>query len=92
LVTKGYSQKEGVNYEETFAPIAKLNMIRMIIALATKHNWKIHQQDVKYDFLNGDVKDEVYLRKLEGFVKKGEENLVRKLKKALYGLKQAPRS
>ena len=92
LVAKGYSQIEGIDFEETFAPIAKLNTIRMIIALATKHHWKIHQLDVKSSFLNGDLKEEVYLVQPEGFVKKGEEHLVCRLKKALYGLKQAPRS
>ena len=92
LVAKGYSQKEGIDFEETFAPVAKLDTIRLIIALATKHHWKIHQLDVKSTFLNGDLKEEVYLVQHEGFVKKGEENLVCRSKKALYGLKQAPRS
>ena len=63
-----------------------------MIALATKYNWKVHQLDVKFAFLNGDLKEEVYLVQPEGFIKKGQEDLVCKLKKALYGLKQAPRS
>jgi hypothetical protein len=63
-----------------------------MISLATQHNWKIHQLDVKSAFLNGDLKEEVYLVQPEGFIKKGQEDLVCKLKKALYGLKQAPRS
>ena len=63
-----------------------------MIALATQHNWKIHQLDVKSAFLNGDLKQEVYLVQPERFIKKGQEDLVCKLKKALYGLKQAPRS
>ena len=92
LVAKGYSQWEGIDYEYTFALVAKLNTIRVLIALATKNNWKIHQLDVKSAFLNGDLKEEVYLTQPEGFIKKGQENLVCKLKKALYGLKQAPRS
>ena len=92
LVAKGYSQKEGIDYEDTFAPIAKLNTIRVMIALATQHSWKIHLLDVKYAFLNGDLKEEVHLVQSKGFIKKGQEDLVCKLKKDLYGLKQAPRS
>jgi len=91
LVAKGYSQKEGIDYEDTFAPVAKMNTIRIMIALATKYDWKLHQLDVKSAFLNGDLKEEIYLVQPEGFVKKGQEHLVRKLRKALYGLKQTPR-
>lgn len=64
----------------------------MLIALATKHDWMIHQLDVKSAFLNGELKEEVYLMQPQGFVKQREEHLVSRLKKALYGLKQAPRS
>jgi hypothetical protein len=92
LVAKGYAQKEGIDFEETFAPVAKLNTIRVLVALAIAHNWKIHQLDVKSTFLNGELKEEVYLEQPEGFVQKGQEQLVCKLKKAIYGLKQAPRS
>ena len=70
LVAKGYSQQEGIDYEDNFAPIAKLNTIRVLIALATKNIWKIHQLDVKSAFLNGDLKEEVYLTQREGFIKK----------------------
>ena len=87
LVAKGYSQKEGIDYEDTFTPVAKMNTIRIMIALATKYDWKLHQLDVKLAFLNGDLKEKIYLVQLEGFVKKGQEHLVCKLKKALYGLK-----
>jgi hypothetical protein len=92
LVEKGYSQKEGIDYAETFAPVDKLNSIRMLIALARKHHWKLHQLDVKFCFLNGELKEEVYLTQPKGFVKSGQEHLVCKLKKTVYGMKQAPRS
>jgi hypothetical protein len=61
LVAKGYSKKEGIDYAETFSPIAKLNTIILLIALATKYHWKLHQIDVKYAFLNGELTEEVYL-------------------------------
>ena len=64
----------------------------MLISLSTKHKWQLHQLDVKFAFLNGELKEEIYLVQPLGFVKKGQENLVCKLNKALYGLKQAPRS
>eukprot|EP00253_Pinus_taeda_P035128 PITA_35128 len=92
LVSKGYSHEEGIDYKDTFVPVAKINTIRIMIELATKQNWKMHQLDVKSVFLNGELKVEVYLVQPEGFLKKGEEHLVFRLKKALYGLKQAPRS
>ena len=87
LVAKGYSQQEGIDFEETYAPVAKLNTIRLLVALATKQNWRIHQLDVKSAFLNGDLKEEVYLVQPNGFVQKGQEHLVCRLKKAIYGLK-----
>ena len=92
LVAKGYTQKEGIDFEDTFALVAKLNKSRVLVALVTTHKWKIYQLDVKYAFLNGDLKEEVYLVHPEGFVQKGQEHLVCKLKKAIYGLKPDPRS
>ena len=70
LVAKGYSQQEGINFDDTFAPVAKLNTIRMLICLSTKHKWKLHQLDVKSAFLNGELKEEIYLVQPSGFVKK----------------------
>ena len=82
----------GVHIEDTFSPIAKLNTIRMLISLATKYQWKLHELDVKFVFLNVDLKEEVYLVQPKGSVNQGKEHLVCRLKKELYGLKQAPRS
>ena len=87
LVAKGYAQKEGIDFEDKFSSVAKLNTIRVLVALATKHKWKIHQLDIKSAFLNGELKEELYLVQPKGFVQKGHEHLVCKLKKAIYGLK-----
>lgn len=71
LVEKGYTQKGGIDYEETFARVDKLNTIRLLIASATKYIWNLHQLDVKFSFLNGNLKEEVYLTQPEGFEKRG---------------------
>ncbi|GKD48884.1 retrovirus-related pol polyprotein from transposon TNT 1-94 [Tanacetum coccineum] len=92
LVAKGYKQKYGIDYEEVFAPVARLETIRMIIIIAAQYRWKIHQMDVKSTFLNGLLEEEVYMEQPEGYVAKGQEGKVLRLKKALYGLKQAPRA
>ncbi|CAL9005801.1 unnamed protein product, partial [Prunus brigantina] len=92
LVAKGYKQKYGIDYEEVFAPVARLDTVRLLISLAAHHNWKIYQLDVKSAFLNGVLDEEVYVEQPEGFKIKGEEQKVYRLKKALYGLKQAPRA
>ena len=89
FVAKGFSQKEGVNYDETFAPVARYTSIRLIIAIAST---KLHQMDVKTTFLNGIIEEEVYIEQLEGFVVHGKESHVCKMKKELYGLNQAPRA
>ncbi|KAM1262144.1 hypothetical protein ACFX2G_027916 [Malus domestica] len=92
LVAKGYAQKPGVDYNETFAPVARLDTIRTLIALAAQKSWKLYQLDVKSAFLNGVLEEEVYVEQPDGFVIKGSEDKVYKLYKALYGLKQAPRA
>ncbi|RVW32269.1 Retrovirus-related Pol polyprotein from transposon RE1 [Vitis vinifera] len=92
LVAKGYSQQPGVDFHETFAPVARLDTIRTIIAVAAKKGWLLYQLDIKSAFLNGKLEEEIYVEQPQGFVVDGEENKVYKLKKALYGLKQAPRA
>jgi Reverse transcriptase (RNA-dependent DNA polymerase)/gag-polypeptide of LTR copia-type/GAG-pre-integrase domain/Integrase core domain len=92
LVAKGYAQKEGVDYTETFAPVTRFSSIRTLIALAAYYDMEIHQMDVKTAFLHGDLDVDIYMNQPDGFVVKGAENLVCKLKKSLYGLKQAGRA
>lgn len=87
LVVKGYSQQQCVDYFETFAPVARLDTIRLLFALAAQKQWKVHQLDVKSAFLNGFLKEEIFIEQPEGFKVAGEEHKVYKLKKALYGLK-----
>ena len=90
FVAQGFSQKEGIDYEETFAPVARYTSIRTILALAAVMKSKIHQMDVKTTFLNGLVEEEVYMEQPLGFKTHDRNTHVCKLKKALYGLKQAP--
>ena len=92
FVERGFSQKEGEDYDETFAPVAKYTSIRSIIAIASVMGRKLHQMDVKTAFLNGVIEEEVYIEQPQGFVIYGKESHVCKLKKALYGLKKAPRA
>ncbi|KAM1251313.1 hypothetical protein ACFX2G_034427 [Malus domestica] len=92
LVAKGYSQKPGVDFNETFTSVARLDTIRTLIALAAQKEWKLFQLDVKSAFLNGTLHEEVYVDQPQGFEVKIQEDKVYKLKKALYGLKQAPRA
>ncbi|CAL2234198.1 unnamed protein product [Prunus armeniaca] len=92
LVAKGYAQKPGLDYNETYVPVARLDTIKTLIALAAQKNWKLYQLDVKSAFLNGVLQEEVYIDQPDGFVIQGQEDKVYKLHKALYGLKQAPRA
>jgi hypothetical protein len=92
FVAHGFSQKEGIDYEEMFAPVARYTSIRTIIALATKMKWKLHQMDVKPTFLNGVIEEEVYIEQPQGFEVEDKKTHVNRLKKALCGLKQAPRT
>ena len=92
LVAKGYVQRHGVDYDEVFTPVARIETIRLIISLAACEGWEIHHLDVKTAFLHGELKEEVFVYQPEGFQVVGKEHKVYKLKKALYGLKQAPRA
>ncbi|KAK9101268.1 hypothetical protein Scep_024698 [Stephania cephalantha] len=91
LVAKGYAQQYGIDFEETFSPVARFETVRLILALAAQLQWMVYQFDVKSTFLNGELHEEVYVAQPEGF-EKGNETKVYKLRKALYGLKQAPRA
>ncbi|CAH9101308.1 unnamed protein product [Cuscuta epithymum] len=92
LVAKGYNQQEGIDYDETFAPVARIEAIRLFLAYAAHKSFTVYQMDVKTTFLNGDLKEEVYVAQPDGFVDPERPNHVYKLRKALYGLKQAPRA
>jgi hypothetical protein len=92
LVVKGYAQRKGIDYDEVFAPVARLNSVRLLIALAAQDGWEVHHLDVKSAFLNGDLQEEVFVEQPGGFIKPGKEHQVLRLRKALYGLHQAPRA
>nr|CAN62530.1 hypothetical protein VITISV_029281 [Vitis vinifera] len=92
LVVKGYAQMFGMNFSETFALVARLDTIRMLLALPTQKGWKIYRLDVKSAFLNGYLEEEIFVEQPEEFAVKGKEDKVYQLRKALYGLKQAPRA
>ncbi|KAK1684791.1 hypothetical protein QYE76_045639, partial [Lolium multiflorum] len=92
LVAQGFSQVEGIDFGETYAPVARLESIRILLAYASHHNFKLQQMDVKSAFLNGPLHEEVYVKQPSGFEDLNFPNHVYKLDKALYGLKQAPRA
>jgi len=92
LVCKGYSQDEGVDFEETFASVVRLEAVRMFLAFTSYKIFKVYQMDVKSEFLNGNLEEEVYIEQPKGFQLNNKRDYVYKLKKALYGLKQAPRA
>jgi hypothetical protein len=92
LVAKGFTQIPGIDYDETFSPVARFESLRLLLALAALENWEIHQMDVKSAFLNGVLNEEIYMEQPQGFITTGQENKVCRLKKAIYGLKQASRT
>ena len=92
FVTQRFSHKEGIDYEDNFAPVERYTSIKIILTLATNMKWKLHQMDVKTTFLNGVIEEEVYIKQPLGFETHNKETHVCRLKKDLYGLKQAPRA
>ncbi|GJY96075.1 zinc finger, CCHC-type containing protein [Tanacetum coccineum] len=92
LVAKGYIQEHGIDFEEVFAPVARMETIRLLLAIAANNKWEVHHLDVKSAFLHGDLKEEVYVTQPEGFITRQDQGKVYRLIKALYGLRQAPRA
>src|SRR3954464_3576917 len=92
LVAKGFRQVQGVDYDETFSPVAMFKSIQILLAIVAFHDYEIWQMDVKTAFLNGNVEEELYMMQPEGFVDPKDANKVCKLQRSIYGLKQASRS
>ena len=91
IVALRYSQKEGIDFEETFSPVARFTSIRTILATANELNLKVHQMDVQIAFVHEKLSEEIYMEQPRGYEKVGSENLICKLEKGIYGLKQASR-
>ena len=89
LVAQGYSQSEGIDYEEVFSPVVRFTSIRFLLALATVNDWHIHQMDVKTAFLQGSLDTDIYMKQPPGYADKEKSNHVCHLRKSIYGLKQA---
>ena len=89
MVEKCFSQVQGVDYHETFAPVAKMDSIRLVLAISASKHWEVHHMDVKSAFMHGYIHERIYMKQPEGYIY--DTYLVWKLKKSLYRLKQAPR-
>jgi hypothetical protein len=92
FVTHGFVQRESIDFNDTFAPVVRMESVRLLFALAALEGWHVHHMDVKSAFLNDDLKEEVYVHQPPGFTIPGKEGKVLRLRKALYGLQQAPRA
>ena len=92
MVTRGFTQHPGIDFNETFAPVTHMDTIGIVSAIAAQNKWLVYQIDVKSAFLNGYLEEEVYVEKPQGYEVLGQEHKVSILKKALYGLKQDPRA
>ena len=91
-MTKGYSQRQGINYDEIFSPVAMIKSIRILLAIAAYYDYEILQMDVKTTFLNDNLQEDVYMIQPEGFISSQHLNKVCKLQRSIYGLKQVSRS
>jgi hypothetical protein len=89
LMARNFVQREGIDFNDTFAPVARMESVRLLFALAAQEGWRVHHMDVKSAFLNDDLKEEVYVHQPPGFAISGKEGKVLRLRKALYGLRQA---
>jgi len=92
LVTKGYSQKQGVDFNGVFSPVVRHTSIHVLLALVALQDLELEQLDVKTAFLHGELEEQIYMQQTEGFIVPGKENYVCHLKKSLYGLKQSPKN
>jgi hypothetical protein len=92
LIARDFIQQEGINYDDAFVPSARIESIRILLALTAQEGWHVHHMEIKFAFLNGDLKEEVYVRQSPDFVVSEEEGKVLQLCKALHGLRQAPRA
>ena len=92
LMAKNYVQKQGVDFEEVFAPVPRLEFVCLLLAIGAHHSWEVHHMFLKSAFLNGELKETVYVQQPPGFLDKNNPDKVLRLHKALYGLRQAPRA
>jgi hypothetical protein len=92
LVARGFLQQEGIDFDDAFAPVARMESVRLLLALSAQEGWHVHHMDVKSTFVNDDLKEEVYVHQASGFAIPGKEGKVLCLRKALFGLRQAPRA